>query len=359
MLFRSVIGKADGGVIRMAGGTPQGVRTPQSQIDYTNPMSVLRSLTPDLEMDPADYMVREAQAQEDAYRRMGLGAAAKARGEEVARQQAEAEKYADTAARGNLAQYFFDLAANAAKPGARFLSAAALAAPGYGQRRTDIEEKVRGLKNAARESQLKLLEAEELRKAGYLGEAAKRRLEARKQAIEVGSEIFKAQNQKDVANIYKKPSPIDALILEQANIIANNPVGSEASKQAEERLNIIDRSRAVAGKKLSFAEKADKAKTYRLQITGLQNELKNPIGISDEEIKAKRDKIEQLKREAFALYEIDPRDLEETRNVYGTTLENPLAPQQNVLTQPRRPTAGPVQSPSGGRFPGFSSTLIG
>ncbi|NDD53473.1 hypothetical protein EBZ39_06300, partial [bacterium] len=188
--------------------------------------------------------------------------------------------------------------------------------------------------------------AEELRKAGYLDEGDKRFDAAYKQAIDTGMEIHRTDNQLKVARIYKDPTGIDALILEQAKIIANNPVGSEAYNQAKDRLNILDKNRAIAQEKLSFNQKLDKARTYRQQIKGLQDRLAKPVGLSAEKKKEMEDRIEQLKQEAFSLYDIDPRDLEESgRNVYGTTLENPLAPQQNVLMQQRGTTAGSVNTP--------------
>jgi len=306
-----VVGKASGGVIKMASGTPQGA------LDYTDQNAVLANLQGQFGGDPSDYLTREAGAQETAYERMGLGAARKVREEDVTQQQAEAEQYAGSAGQTNLAQYFFELAANASKPGARFLSAAAQAAPGYGQRKTAIDEKTRLLSRAAKEGKLKLMEADELRKAGYLKDAEAKREEGIKQMIQVGGNIAKesgemararlsAKTQKEVADKYITPRGAAADIAELTHIIATEKGDTPESRakiaDAERKLKIIDPKQAAAQTRLTLAQQKNAADWLRTQYKGIKDGI-NKLGLAatPAQIQEANDGINALKQQAAAM----------------------------------------------------------
>lgn len=343
-----LVGKAQGGVIKMADGPPR------DMFDYTDQNAVLANLQGQFGGDPTEYLTREAQAQEAAYERMGLGAARKAREADIAQQKAEAEQYAGSAAQTNLAQYFFDLAANASKPGARFLGAAAQAAPGYGQRKTAIDEKTRTLNRAAKEGQLKLMEADELRKAGYLKEAEAKRQEGIKQMIQVGGNIAKekgemaraelsAKTSKEVARTYMTHTGSQAEIDRLTQIIATKPRYSEEYREAVERLKIIDPKQAALQTKLSIAERNQIAGLYKEQLKGLNKQLEKGIGLDDAERAAIQGQIDAIKEEAASIG-IDQKELTGSSGFYGAGIVNPLAPDQNVLMPQRGPVIRPTNA---------------
>jgi len=305
-------GMAGGGIVAFdqGGATSKG-------LDYTNLEGVLSNLQGEYGGDPTEYLTREAQARQTAYERMGLGAAQKAREADVAQQQAEAEQYTRGAEQTNLAQYFFDLAANASKPGARFLASAAQAAPGYGQRKTAIDEKTRLLNRSAKEGKLKLMEAEELRKAGYLDEAEKKRREGIKSMIDVGRDIAKersemdrarlsAKTQKEVAGLYITPRGAAADIAELTHIIATEKGDTPESKakiaDAERKLKIIDPKQAAAQTRLTLAQQANAVNWLRTQYKGVKDGI-NKLGLAatpEQVAKANAD-IESLKQQAEAM----------------------------------------------------------
>lgn len=338
---------AGGGIVAFDQGGTTG-----NPIDYTNLEGVLSNLQSQYGGDPTEYLTREAQAQEAAYERMGLGAARKAREEDIAEQKAEAERYANSAAQTNLAQYFFDLAANASKPGARFLDAAAQAAPGYGQRKTAIDEKTRLLGRAAKEGQLKLMEADELRKAGYLKEAEAKRQEGLKQMIQVGGNIAKekgemaraelsAKTSKEVARTYMTHTGSQAEIDRLTQIIATKPRYSEEYREAVERLKIIDPKQAALQTKLSISERNQMAGLYKEQIRGLNKQLEKGIGLDDAERAAIQGQIDAIKEEAASIG-IDQKELTGSAGFYGAGIVNPLAQNQNVLIPQRGPVIRPM-----------------
>lgn len=340
---------AGGGIVAFGDGGPT-----NKSIDYTDPRSVLNSLVGQYGGDPTDYLTREATAQEEAYKRMGLGAAAKAREEETARQQAEAEKYASTAGQGNLAQYFFELAANAAKPGAKFLTAAAAAAPGYGQRRTEIDERARALKNAAKESQLKLMEAEELRKAGYLKDAEARRRDGVKQMIDVGSEIYKAKTQKDVAAIYTAPRGAEVDIAKLKHIIAtekgDTPESQAKIADAQKKLNIIDKNLAAIQGRFNVAQLNNITKRLTSEYAKLQDRLtKSGLTMEPADKQAVQDEIDSIEQQADALGIGASTIRSLAKNAVPTVPgapEAPVAPQSNPVGGTRlryNPATGKIE----------------
>ena len=343
-----VVGKASGGVIKMADGPPR------DMFDYTNLEGVLSNLQGEYGGDPTEYLTREAQARQTAYERMGLGAAQKAREADVAQQQAEAEQYTRGAEQTNLAQYFFDLAANASKPGARFLASAAQAAPGYGQRKTAIDEKTRLLNRSAKEGKLKLMEAEELRKAGYLKEAEAKRQEGIKQMIQVGGNIAKergemaraelsAKTSKEVARTYMTHTGSQAEIDRLTQIIATKPRYSEEYREAVERLKIIDPKQAALQTKLSISERNQIAGLYKEQLKGLNKQLEKGIGLDDAQRAAIQGQIDAIKEEAASIG-IDQKELTGSAGFYGAGIVNPLAPDQNVLMPQRGPVIRPINA---------------
>jgi hypothetical protein len=336
-----VVGKAHGGII----GFDKGGTTPKPT-NYADPRSVLKGLTEELNIDPTEYLLREARSQEEAYKAMGLGAAAKSREEEIARQQAEAQRYSDTAAQSNLVQYFFDLAANAAKPGAKFLSAAALAAPAYGQRRNEIEEKARNLKNMARESQLKLQEAEELRMAGYLKDAAEKRKEARKQAFDVGKEIFSAQTQRDVANIYKA-DPVRDEIARLTKIVATAPRYSAEYREALERLRIIDPKQAAVQARLTTAQRNNIAAMHRKEMDVMKGII--TTSLNDAEKAKAQARIDEIIKEA-AEVGISEEELAGNQPRNTLSLQDTFSTDRNVLMPQRGPVIQPMNT-AGGNMP--------
>jgi len=228
------LGGMDAGVMENPQGFADGgiVAFQQGGVSVAPPMD---PAAPDFQQQMLEYMKQfsvpqgkfideQMQSEEDMAKKYGLGRyseAYKARQAQAAEmqrglpaQQAEERKL-------DRAEFFFNLAAAAADPGATFATSLGKAGSSYTKAQRATNERLRGLQKEAQEAGLKLLEAEQLRKEGDINAAQKMYGEGRKQAVETGMKIYelKAEDKRAqlgresnerVANIYRTPVGVDA-----------------------------------------------------------------------------------------------------------------------------------------------------
>jgi hypothetical protein len=132
-----------------------------------------------------EFVDERMEASEEAAKKYGLGQygelakAQKARAAEMQRalpgQEAEERKL-------DRAEFFFNLAAAAADPGATFATSLGKAGSGYTKAQRATNERLRNLQKEAQEAGLKMLEAEQLRKEGDYKTANQLYTQGREQA---------------------------------------------------------------------------------------------------------------------------------------------------------------------------------
>jgi hypothetical protein len=149
----------------------------------------------------------EMQAQEELAKKYGLGQyselakAQKARSEEMQRAlpgQEAKERQIDRA------EFFFNLAAAAADPGATFATSLGKAGSGYTKAQRATNERLRALQKEAQEAGLKMLEAEQLRKEGNYKAANQLYTQGRDQALETGMKIWEETGRREDAAEMRK-----------------------------------------------------------------------------------------------------------------------------------------------------------
>jgi len=228
------LGGMDAGVMENPQGFAGGgiVAFQQGGVSAAPPMD---PAAPDFQQQMLEYMKQfsvpqgkfideQMQSEEDMAKKYGLGRyseAYKARQAQAAEmqrglpaQQAEERKL-------DRAEFFFNLAAAAADPGATFATSLGKAGSSYTKAQRATNDRLRGLQKEAQEAGLKLLEAEQLRKEGDINAAQKMYGEGRKQAVETGMKIYelKAEDKRAqlgresnerVARIYRDPAGVEA-----------------------------------------------------------------------------------------------------------------------------------------------------
>lgn len=201
---------AGGGIVAFQTG---GV--PQTNFDFTNPKNQLSYLRGEYGLGGSEtgYIDQEMTEEEEIAKKYGLGQygeAYKARKERAERLESESAARTEEDRRMDRAEFFFNIAAAAAKPGATFFSSVAEAGPGYAKAARATNDRMRLLQDKAREAQIQLMEADELRKTGNIKDARKAREKAISDSIEIGNKIYTAKTQLDVARIYTAPRGLDA-----------------------------------------------------------------------------------------------------------------------------------------------------
>lgn len=205
---------AGGGMVAFAGGgklsDPYGVG-----YDPTDPNSIAAFKAGQIKGGLgsfADKRIAELQA---LRRRYGVGEGSEydtAMQEEIARLQEQAAGYGERAGREDLASYFFNVAAEASKPGATFIGSYAKAAPGYATARKETQKATEQAVSQARQARLKMLQAKDLERRGDIESADKLFNESENEMLDAGMKIHSANTQKEVARIQKTPIGRDAVI---------------------------------------------------------------------------------------------------------------------------------------------------
>jgi hypothetical protein len=182
-----------------------------------------------------EFVDERMEASEEAAKKYGLGQygelakAQKARAAEMQRalpgQEAEERKL-------DRAEFFFNLAAAAADPGATFATSLGKAGSGYTKAQRATNERLRNLQKEAQDAGLKMLEAEQLRKEGDYKTANQLYTQGREQALETGMKIWEETGRREdqaamrrtmIAQANADPGGLKALTGTLAKRIANDP----------------------------------------------------------------------------------------------------------------------------------------
>lgn len=138
------------------------------------------------------YMQKRIEEQEALDKQFGLGqygALRKAQEEEAAQMESEIPTREREARRQDMAEFFFNIAAEASKPGSTLLTSISRAGPGYAKQDRATKEMLRGLRKDAKAARMKLLEADELRASGRVQEASNLYQQTQNQMVSIGAKI--------------------------------------------------------------------------------------------------------------------------------------------------------------------------
>jgi hypothetical protein len=140
-----------------------------------------------------EFVDERMEASEEAAKKYGLGQygeAFKARQAQAAEMQRALPGQEAEERKLDRAEFFFNLAAAAADPGATFATSLGKAGSGYTKAQRATNERLRNLQKEAQEAGLKMLEAEQLRKEGDYKGANQLYAQGREQALETGMKIW-------------------------------------------------------------------------------------------------------------------------------------------------------------------------
>ncbi len=191
-----------------------------------------------------EFVDERMEASEEAAKKYGLGQygelakAQKARAESMQRalpgQEAEERKL-------DRAEFFFNLAAAAADPGATFATSLGKAGSGYTKAQRATNERLRNLQKEAQDAGLKMLEAEQLRKEGDYKTANQLYTQGREQALETGMKIWEATGRREdqaamrrtmIAQVNADPGGLKGITGRIAKQIEDDPNISPEDKYA-------------------------------------------------------------------------------------------------------------------------------
>jgi hypothetical protein len=197
------------------------------------------------------------------------------------------------------------------------------AGPGFAKAARASNEKLRTLQAQAREANLRMLEAEELERAGDIDAARKLRAEGVGKAVEIGGKIAQMRSTEKVAGIYMTPRGAAAVEGRLAAEIEKDPTLTPQQK--------LEAVRGL-GKRTS----AD-TQILRTRITGLDSRIKEtekalalPQSVVIPEIKQSlENRLAELKAEKAALVAENPE-------LAAGTVAAP-AGAQGVTSTPRLP----------------------
>lgn len=226
-----------------------------------------------------EFIDEEMQAQEELAKKYGLGQyselakAQKARSEEMQRAlpgQEAKERQLDRA------EFFFNLAAAAADPGATFATSLGKAGSGYTKAQRATNERLRALQKEAQEAGLKMLEAEQQYKEGNYKAANQLYTQGRDQALETGMKIWeetgRRKDQAEMRSVMREQvrvkgvDAVRARIAERMNEIGdpNNP----EYKKLQQQYN--DLTSGIASAQIRSGNKPDPTDMQRLKDLGAQ-----------------------------------------------------------------------------------------
>ena len=141
--------------------------------------------------DP-DFMKKDIERRRQLRSEYGVGEGGEYQREqqaEIDRMKAEMPGREREAKKMDMAEFFFNIAAEASKPGATVLSSIAGAGPGYVRQSRATKKELDQLQNEARRARLDLLKANELERTGDINAAEAKRDEGRKNMMQIGSRI--------------------------------------------------------------------------------------------------------------------------------------------------------------------------
>jgi len=268
-------GMAGGGMVAFAkGGTPP---------KKTGLEALIASQEDELKGGLDAYAARTLAAQEALREKYGVGKDSeydRAMQEEIARLQEQAAGYGERAGREDLASYFFNVAAEASKPGATFIGSYAKAAPGYAAARKQTQKDVLQVNDQARTAKLKMLQAKDLERRGDVDNAFKLYNEGKKEYADAVVKYEQIQSNRAMVNAQMSPKGVDAVRYEAAQQMqryASSPDSPEY-KNAERLYNSITPGIAAAGargaNKLTPEEELVKKRYFQNKTASEKPEVK-------------------------------------------------------------------------------------
>lgn len=279
-------GFAGGGIVAFQQGGPMPGVAPAGipgVVDYTDPQAVLRDLTSrtGANMPMGQYVDQQMQIEDEIAKKYGLGQYGqlyRARQQQIEQMQRELPTRETEERQLDRAEFFFNLAAAAADPGATFATSLGKAGSGYTKAKRATNERMRELQKEAQDAGLKMLEAEELRRQGDVDSAMKLHTEGKNKAIEVGMEIYKERNRREDAEAMRKVmleqvklKGVDATRAELVERMANLDPDSTEYKVAKRVLDDITPGVASAQIR-SMGKTPDEVKSA---ISAIDGSLKN------------------------------------------------------------------------------------
>lgn len=191
---------AGGGIVAFqTGGVPDS-KDPNSGLPYLQ--NIFEGYGEQLGAGRVPYMQGRIQEQEEIDKQLGLGKYGelrKAQEREAALMESELPGKEREARRQDMAEFFFNIAAEASKPGSTLLSSISRAGPGYAKQDRETKNRLSQLRKEARMARMKLLEADELRTAGRVQEASNLYQQTQAQMVAIGAEIAKTAERKTEA----------------------------------------------------------------------------------------------------------------------------------------------------------------
>lgn len=142
-----------------------------------------------------EQLIEQREAQRKKY---GLGKYSelyKTTEEQIGKMEQESAQEAKRMKGLDRAEFFFNIAAEAAKPGGTLMQSIAQAGAGYSKQSKETNQRLRLLQKEAQQARMKLLEAEELRREGDINAANKIRSEAMNETLNVGMKIYEQSEQ--------------------------------------------------------------------------------------------------------------------------------------------------------------------
>lgn len=338
---------AGGGVVALAGG---GVPPTTYNLGYdpSDPASIIQYLDKQRAGGLGAFANKDIQERQALRRQLGIGEGGAydvAAGEEAARLEKRATELPEEMGREDLASFFFNVAAEASKPGATFLGSYAKSAPGYATARKETKKTTVEAVNQARQARLKMLQGRELERQGDFNNATSKFDEGEKMMVEAGMKLYSTKSQMKVAAAQKAPTGVDAIrarALATMEKHAANPDSPEFvnAKRIYDAgtpsISAADIRAKAAGMKLLPADK-DKLNLAKKNV----DNIRNIYGL----INPNHPKI----LEAEAQYRNLEKQLEDLG--YDVTRDD----LSNVPSA--APSAVPA-APAGGRYSGFSATPI-
>jgi hypothetical protein len=142
--------------------------------------------------DPDAFMREQVEKQRKLREEYEIGEGGKyqkAQEDEIARLEAEVPTREREAKKMDMAEFFFNIAAEASKPGASLLSSIAGAGPGYVKQTRASKKELDALQSEARRARMEILKANELERAGDINGAQALYTQGRRDMQQVGSRI--------------------------------------------------------------------------------------------------------------------------------------------------------------------------
>lgn len=239
---------AGGGVVALAGGgktdDPYGVG-----YNPTDPSSIVAYKAGQMKGGLGSFASKRIAELQALRKQYGVGEGSEydtAINEEIDRLNKQAAGYEERAGREDLASYFFNVAAEASKPGATFLGSYAKAAPGYATARKETQKAAEQAVSQARQARLKMLQAKDLERRGDIESADKLFNESENEMLDAGMKIYSATTQKEVARIQKTPIGRDAVIADIAAKMNRLDPESKEYKVLKAKLADIEKGGVVA-----------------------------------------------------------------------------------------------------------------